>query len=247
MVIDAGIAFPRGEMLGVDLVLPDLRYLEERADRVRAVILTHGHEDHVGALPYLLRRVEVPEVWATRLTLGMVKSKLDEHGLGSARPIGRSSRRRRPSTSARSRPSSSGSRTRSRTRWRSRSTPARGRSSTPATSRSTTPRSTASVPTSPSWRDRLRGGGRPPRRLDERGGAGLDALRADGRDRPAPDHPRGAGAGHRDELREPHPPPPGGDRRRRGRGRKVAVVGRSMTKNLNIARSLGYATSRTAR
>ena len=82
VVIDAGIAFPRGEMLGVDLVLPDLRYLEERADQVRAVILTHGHEDHVGALPYLLRRVSVPEIWATRLTLGMVKSKLDEHGLG---------------------------------------------------------------------------------------------------------------------------------------------------------------------
>src|ERR671930_90519 len=81
VVIDAGLAFPRDEHLGVDLVLPDFTYLRERAADVRAVILTHGHEDHVGALPYLLREVSVPEVWATRLTLGLVKSKLDEHGL----------------------------------------------------------------------------------------------------------------------------------------------------------------------
>jgi ribonuclease J len=81
LVVDAGLAFPRDEHLGVDLVLPDFSYLAERRDQVRAVILTHAHEDHVGALPYLLREVTVPEVWATRLTLGLVKSKLDEHGL----------------------------------------------------------------------------------------------------------------------------------------------------------------------
>jgi ribonuclease J len=81
LVVDAGLSFPRDEHLGVDLVLPDFGYLMERQDRIRAVVLTHGHEDHVGALPYLLREVTVPEVWATRLTLGMVKSKLDEHGL----------------------------------------------------------------------------------------------------------------------------------------------------------------------
>src|SRR5213080_4935720 len=81
VVIDAGLAFPRDEHLGVDLVLPDFTYLRERAADVRAVILTHGHEDHVGSLPYLLREVRIPEVWATRLTLGLVKSKLDEHGL----------------------------------------------------------------------------------------------------------------------------------------------------------------------
>src|SRR5438105_13379151 len=81
IVIDAGLAFPRDEHLGVDLILPDFTYLTEREQPVRAVLLTHGHEDHVGALPYLLRETNVREVWATRLTLGLVKSKLDEHGL----------------------------------------------------------------------------------------------------------------------------------------------------------------------
>jgi ribonuclease J len=81
VVVDAGLSFPRDEHLGVDLVLPDFEYLRERRGEIRAVVLTHGHEDHVGALPYLLREVDVPEVWATKLTLGLVKSKLDEHGL----------------------------------------------------------------------------------------------------------------------------------------------------------------------
>jgi ribonuclease J len=84
VLVDAGLAFPRDEHLGIDLVLPDFGYLRDRADDVRAVILTHGHEDHVGALPYLLREIPVPEVWASRLTLGLVKSKLDEHGLLSS-------------------------------------------------------------------------------------------------------------------------------------------------------------------
>jgi ribonuclease J len=79
IVVDAGLAFPRDEHLGVDLVLPDFSYLRDR--RIRAVLLTHGHEDHVGALPYVLRELDVLQVWATRLTLGLVKSKLDEHGL----------------------------------------------------------------------------------------------------------------------------------------------------------------------
>jgi ribonuclease J len=79
VVVDAGLAFPRDEHLGVDLVLPDFSYLRER--RIRAVLLTHAHEDHVGALPYLMRDVKVPEVWGTRLTLGLLQPKLDEHGL----------------------------------------------------------------------------------------------------------------------------------------------------------------------
>jgi ribonuclease J len=81
IVVDAGLAFPRDEHFGVDLVLPDFNYLVGRP--VRAVVLTHAHEDHVGALPYLLRDVEVKEVIGTRLTLGLVKSKLDEHGLAA--------------------------------------------------------------------------------------------------------------------------------------------------------------------
>jgi ribonuclease J len=81
VVVDAGLAFPRDEHLGVDLVLPDMTYLAEKRNGVRALLLTHGHEDHVGALPYLLRVAQVREIWATRLTLGLIKSKLDEHGL----------------------------------------------------------------------------------------------------------------------------------------------------------------------
>jgi ribonuclease J len=81
IAIDAGLAFPRDEHLGVDLVLPDVSYLEGR--RLRAIVLTHGHEDHVGGLPYALRKLEVGEVVGTRLTLALVKSKLDEHGLGA--------------------------------------------------------------------------------------------------------------------------------------------------------------------
>jgi ribonuclease J len=79
MVVDSGLAFPRDEHLGVDLVLPDFAYLRDK--RVRGIVLTHAHEDHVGALPYVLRDIRVEQVWATRLTLGLVKSKLDEHGL----------------------------------------------------------------------------------------------------------------------------------------------------------------------
>src|ERR671930_223906 len=81
VVVDSGLAFPRDEHLGVDLILPDFTYLQDRERPVRAVILTHAHEDHGGSLPYLLREVRVDEAWATRLTLGLVKSKLDEHGL----------------------------------------------------------------------------------------------------------------------------------------------------------------------
>src|SRR5262245_43013950 len=81
VVVDAGLSFPRDEQLGVDLVLPDFGYLAERKENIRAVLLTHGHEDHVAALPYLLREVGAPAVYGTKLTLELVASKLDEHGL----------------------------------------------------------------------------------------------------------------------------------------------------------------------
>lgn len=80
LVVDAGLMFPDDEMLGIDLVLPDFSYVVENRDRVVGVVLTHGHEDHVGALPYLLREVDAP-IYGTRLTLGLLNSKLGEHGL----------------------------------------------------------------------------------------------------------------------------------------------------------------------
>jgi ribonuclease J len=80
VVLDCGGMFPEEEMLGVDLVIPDITYLLENRDRVRAIILSHGHEDHVGALPYVLNRLPLP-VYGTRLTLGLVAGKLEEHGL----------------------------------------------------------------------------------------------------------------------------------------------------------------------
>jgi ribonuclease J len=80
LIIDTGLMFPDDEMLGIDLVLPDFSYVVENRDRVLGIIVTHGHEDHVGALPYLLKEVDVP-VYGTRLTLGLINSKLGEHGL----------------------------------------------------------------------------------------------------------------------------------------------------------------------
>lgn len=80
MIVDAGLMFPKDDMLGIDLVIPDMTYILERADKLRGVVITHGHEDHTGALPYLLSKVPVP-VYATRLTQGLVCVKLKEHKL----------------------------------------------------------------------------------------------------------------------------------------------------------------------
>ena len=80
IVVDCGLAFPDEDMLGVDLVIPDFTYLEQNSDRLRGIFLTHGHEDHIGAIPYVLRSVQ-PPVYGTKLTLGIVKNKLEEHSL----------------------------------------------------------------------------------------------------------------------------------------------------------------------
>lgn len=80
VVVDCGLAFPEDDMLGIDLVIPDVTYLEENISKVKAFVFTHGHEDHIGSLPYILKKVNVP-MYATKLTMGLIEHKLEEHDL----------------------------------------------------------------------------------------------------------------------------------------------------------------------
>ncbi|MEE8256790.1 MAG: MBL fold metallo-hydrolase, partial [Acidobacteriota bacterium] len=80
LIIDAGVMFPGIEHLGVDIVIPDISYLKKNQSRIQAIVLTHGHEDHIGALPYVLEEINVP-VYGSAFTLALARSKLEEHAL----------------------------------------------------------------------------------------------------------------------------------------------------------------------
>ena len=80
IVVDCGLAFPEDDMLGIDLVIPDISYLKDNIDRVKGFVFTHGHEDHIGALPYVLKEINLP-IYATKLTMGLIEHKLKEHNL----------------------------------------------------------------------------------------------------------------------------------------------------------------------
>ncbi len=80
IVVDCGLAFPEDDMYGIDLVIPDVSYLRDNIDKVKGFFITHGHEDHIGAIPYVLREINAP-IYATKLTNAIIEHKLEEHGM----------------------------------------------------------------------------------------------------------------------------------------------------------------------
>ena len=243
VVVDCGLRFPTAEMMGIDLVLPDFTYLRENVDAIEAFVITHGHEDHIGALPWVIRDLgqdKIPVVYSGQLTIAMARSKLDEHKLRDVHlevlPIGDTVdagpfeiervhlTHSIPDASRHRAQDAAGHRALHRRlqvrpdagRRRARGHGAPGRA-------------------------RPRGRAAAVRRLHERRPPGHQRERVDRRPAPGPRVQPLQGPHRRHLLRVEHPPRPAGRARRRSRtDRKVALVGRSMRKNVNIGRSLGH-------
>ncbi len=239
LIVDCGVLFPESDQPGVDLILPDFDYLRGRLDEVDALVLTHAHEDHIGAVPYLLReRADIPLI-GSRLTLALVASKLNEHRItpvtaGVAEGTSQRFGNFRPANSSRST-------TRSPMRSPSRSVPRPGWCCTPATSRWTSCPWTAGSPT---WRDSRASAARAstcscPTPLTPRC---LGSSRASGRSQAVLDEVFAAAekriivacfATHVHRVQQVLDAAA-------SHGRKVAFVGRSMVRNMGVARDLGY-------
>ena len=213
LVVDCGLAFPEPEMLGIDLVIPDATYLAENRDRVRGIILTHGHEDHTGALPYVLPKIPGTPIYATRLTEGLVQGKLKEHKLLESTPLhviepGPGVRGRLIQDHAVPREPLD-------PRWRrlrDHHAPWHDRAHRRLQVRPHPARRTARRPW-PDRRDRQPRRRVPPQRLHPRREGRLHAVRDDGRREPQPARGRSARPRDRRDLRKQHRSRPAGDRR----------------------------------